>query len=143
MKKLIFVAGLAIGFVLGSRAGRGPYDRLQEAASGVAADPRVQEGVAKAKDAAVTTGQQAVDTVKDKAPDVAEAVKDKASSLKDAAQDKASDATAAAKDKAAEVKAKAASGSASGGHAHAVDTPDSDETAKGGDGEVGDKSLSS
>ena len=32
MKKFIFLAGLGIGFVIGSRAGRGPYESLERTA---------------------------------------------------------------------------------------------------------------
>ena len=45
MKKLILVIGLAVGFVLGSRMGRGPYNKLEQTARQFADDPRVQEKV--------------------------------------------------------------------------------------------------
>ena len=42
--KLGFVAGLAVGVLAGSRAGRGLYDRTASAASAVVRDPRVRSG---------------------------------------------------------------------------------------------------
>jgi len=63
--KILFVAGLGLGYVLGTRAGREKYEQLKAAAMKFWNDPRVQRQV----DAAETF-------VKDKAPDVAEFVSD-------------------------------------------------------------------
>ncbi|HXR44179.1 MAG TPA: YtxH domain-containing protein [Pseudolysinimonas sp.] len=61
--KILFVAGLGIGYVLGTRAGRERYEQLKEQAARLWNDPRVQKQV------------DAVEGfVKDKAPDVAEFV---------------------------------------------------------------------
>ena len=65
--KILFVAGLGLGYVLGTRAGREKYEQLKSNAMKVWNDPRVQRQV----DAAETF-------VKDKAPDVAEFVSDNA-----------------------------------------------------------------
>jgi hypothetical protein len=65
--KILFVAGLGIGYVLGTRAGREKYEQLKSGAMRLWNDPRVQRQV----DAAETF-------VKDKAPDVAEFVSDSA-----------------------------------------------------------------
>ena len=65
--KILFVAGLGIGYVLGTRAGREKYEQLKSGAMKLWNDPRVQRQV----DAAETF-------VKDKAPDVAEFVSDNA-----------------------------------------------------------------
>lgn len=63
--KLLFVAGLGVGYVLGTRAGREQYEKLKTQASRLWNDPRVQKQV------------DAVEGyVKDKAPDVAEFVAD-------------------------------------------------------------------
>jgi hypothetical protein len=63
--KILLVAGLAIGYVLGARAGRARYDELKSAANKLWNDPRVQRPVG-----------QAEDFVKEKAPEVAEFVSD-------------------------------------------------------------------
>ena len=63
--KLLFVTGLGIGYVLGTRAGREQYEKLKAQAARLWNDPRVQKQV------------DAVEGyVKDKAPDVAEFVAD-------------------------------------------------------------------
>jgi hypothetical protein len=46
--KLGFTAGLAVGLLAGSRAGRGLYDRSAAAASTVVHDPRVRQGASTA-----------------------------------------------------------------------------------------------
>ena len=73
MKKFIFLAGLGIGFVIGSRAGRGPYESLERTARQVADDPEVQRRAAQAKDTASRVAQDTAETVKEKAPEVAAA----------------------------------------------------------------------
>jgi hypothetical protein len=49
--KLMFVAGAAVGFVMGTRAGRERYEELSAAAQKILASPSMQEagGVAKAQ----------------------------------------------------------------------------------------------
>ena len=63
--KILFVTGLGVGYVLGTRAGRERYEQLKAAALKLWNDPLVQKQV----DAAEAF-------VKDKAPDVAEFVSD-------------------------------------------------------------------
>ena len=63
--KILFAAGLAVGYVLGTRAGRERYEQLKNAAMGFWNDPRVQHRV-----------DQVEDFVKEKAPEVAEFVSD-------------------------------------------------------------------
>jgi hypothetical protein len=65
--KILFVAGLGLGYVLGTRAGREKYEQLKSSVMKFWNDPRVQRQV----DAAESF-------VKDKAPDVAEFVSDNA-----------------------------------------------------------------
>lgn len=65
--KILFVAGLGLGYVLGTRAGREKYEELRTAALKVWNDPRVQKQVDSVED-----------FVKDKAPEVAEFVSDNA-----------------------------------------------------------------
>lgn len=59
--KILFVFGLAIGYVFGTRAGRERYEQIKASAEKVWHDPRVQKQVATVED-----------FVKDKAPDIAE-----------------------------------------------------------------------
>ncbi len=65
--KILFVAGLGLGYVLGTRAGRERYEQLKSSAMKLWNDPRVQRQVDNAEA-----------FVKDKAPDVAEFVSDNA-----------------------------------------------------------------
>lgn len=65
--KILFVAGLGLGYVLGTRAGREKYEQLKSSALKLWNDPRVQKQVDSAEA-----------FVKDKAPDVAEFVTDNA-----------------------------------------------------------------
>ena len=65
--KILFVAGLGVGYVLGTRAGRERYEQIKSTAAKFWNDPRVQRQV------------DTVETfVKDKAPDVAEFVSENA-----------------------------------------------------------------
>ena len=70
--KILFVAGLGLGYVLGTRAGREKYDQLKTTALKVSNYPRLQKQVDAAQD-----------FVKDKAPEVAEFVTDGAKTLVD------------------------------------------------------------
>ena len=63
--KILLLTGLAVGYVLGTRAGRERYEEITKAANKLWNDPRVQKPV-----------KQAEDFVKDKAPEVAEFVTD-------------------------------------------------------------------
>lgn len=74
MKRFIFVAGLAIGFVVGSRMGRGPYESLERTAHRVAEDPEVQRRASQAKETATKVAQDTASTVKEKGPEVASSV---------------------------------------------------------------------
>jgi len=44
-KLLVLAVGIGIGFLLGSRAGRGPYEKVAAKADQVWHDPRVQQQV--------------------------------------------------------------------------------------------------
>ncbi|MFT4122669.1 MAG: YtxH domain-containing protein [Microbacteriaceae bacterium] len=63
--KILLATGLAVGYVLGTRAGRERYEQIAAFASRFWNDPRVQRQVHTAED-----------FVKDKAPDVAGFVAD-------------------------------------------------------------------
>ena len=66
MSKIVTLTAGAIGFVLGSRSGRGPYEKLAAKAGQVRRDPRVQEKVSQAQDVAADKAKTAASTVTDK-----------------------------------------------------------------------------
>jgi hypothetical protein len=68
MKKLMLLAALAVGYVLGARAGRERYDQIMGLMGKIKDDPRVQE-----------KAHQAVDLAKGQAPVVADKVSTAAS----------------------------------------------------------------
>jgi hypothetical protein len=99
-KRLILLAGVGIGFVIGSYSGRSSYEKLRARFDELVSDPRVREQVGRAGEA-----------VKDKAPEVAAGVKH---------------AAAAAAEKAGELKEAVEHRTASG-TGDAVSAPDSAE----------------
>ena len=68
MKKLLVIVAGAVGYVLGTRAGRERYEQMRRAFNKVKNDPRVQQ---KAHDAADLAREQAP-VVKDKVASVAD-----------------------------------------------------------------------
>ena len=69
MRKLTFIAGLAIGYVLGTRAGRERYEQLRKTAHDLAATPGVQSATRNAKQAAGSAAGKAADAVVGKVGD--------------------------------------------------------------------------
>jgi len=65
--KAIFVAGVAVGFVVGARAGRGAYDKMKGYGQQVAGHPKVQQ----ARSAAQAKATELAKTAAAKAPDYA------------------------------------------------------------------------
>lgn len=67
MRKLMFIAGVAVGYVLGARAGRERYEQLCRSAERFRQNPAVRNSM----DSAVQSGRQAaaraVDVVTDRA----------------------------------------------------------------------------
>lgn len=63
--KLLFVTGIAVGYVLGARAGRQRYEQIKSAAESVWNTPAVQSGVDTAKDFALARVGDVSDTVLD------------------------------------------------------------------------------
>ncbi|PZF84050.1 YtxH domain-containing protein [Jiangella anatolica] len=70
--KLILLAGAAVGYVLGTRAGRQRYEQLKGRADALWHDPKVQQKVADAQEA-----------VRTRAPELQEKVTDAASKATD------------------------------------------------------------
>ena len=93
--KVLLVVGLAVGYVLGTRAGREKYDQMVAQARKLWNDPRVQKQVKNAEQFA-----------KDKAPDVVDFVTDNAKKVASqvGSRSTASPAKAAPKSRAAAPK---------------------------------------
>lgn len=64
--KMMFVGGLAVGFVLGSRAGRQAYDELARSVRKVRDNPTVQEAAGVVQEQATKLYTQGKETVTDK-----------------------------------------------------------------------------
>ena len=63
--KVLFVVGLGVGYVLGTRAGRERYEQIKKAAEGVWNTPSVQQGVGTVKEFAASRVGDLSDTVLD------------------------------------------------------------------------------
>ncbi|MDQ0894256.1 hypothetical protein [Agromyces ramosus] len=63
--KILFVAGLGVGYVLGTRAGRERYEQIRKAAESVWNAPTVQQGVGTVKEFASARIGDVSDTVLD------------------------------------------------------------------------------
>ncbi|MCG7320552.1 MULTISPECIES: hypothetical protein [Arsenicicoccus] len=94
-KRLMFIAGAGLGYVLGARAGQGRYQQIKSQADSVWNDPRVQEKVSLATEAV----KEKAPVVQAKAQEAAAAAQAKAQDAAGAAQVKAQGAAAAAKAK--------------------------------------------
>ncbi len=107
MKKLLLLVGVAIGFVLGSRAGRTPYERLEAQLRQLAGRPEVRGAVDAAFDKATDLTDAAAREVTEKVSHVTASTKNASTSTMPAVppqptqdpQDKAS-GTAASRDQA-------------------------------------------
>ena len=77
MKKIPLLAAAAVGYVLGTRAGRERYEQIKSGARKVARDPRVQEVTHKAQDAVTHQATHAAELAKDKVTDAASTAADK------------------------------------------------------------------
>ena len=69
MRKLTFIAGLALGYVLGTRAGRERYEQLRKTARDLSQAPTVQSATRSAKQAVGTATGKAADAVVGKVGD--------------------------------------------------------------------------
>lgn len=99
--KLLFVAGLATGYVLGTRAGRERYEQIASAASSVWNAAPVQSGVDSVKSFALARVGDVGGTVLDGAKRVLNSVTKAAGSDVKAARQSAATATSKAADAAA------------------------------------------
>ncbi|WP_050347050.1 hypothetical protein [Arsenicicoccus sp. oral taxon 190] len=105
-KRLMFIVGAGLGYVLGARAGHARYEQIKAQADTVWHDPRVQEKVALATDKvkeqapvvqerAQALAAQVTDKVKEQAP----VVQERAQTLASSAQTRASDAASTVRSK--------------------------------------------
>jgi len=78
--KLLFVAGAAVGYVLGARAGRNRYEQIKSAASKVWESPGVQRQVEQAQDFAAARVGEIPGALIDGAKKVAASVSKRSSS---------------------------------------------------------------
>ncbi|MBT2492315.1 YtxH domain-containing protein [Streptomyces sp. ISL-96] len=67
--KLTFIAGLALGYVLGTRAGRERYEKLKKSARQVAQNPAVRNAAESAAHNGRDFAGKALHTVSDKVGD--------------------------------------------------------------------------
>jgi hypothetical protein len=74
MKKLLVIVALAVGYVLGTKAGRARYEQIMQAFRKVKDDPRVQEKTHQAAGLAKEKASQAAGAAVDKAPAVKDAL---------------------------------------------------------------------
>ena len=68
MKKLAFLVGLGVGFLLGSKTGTGPYENLEGKVRSLRERPDVADTVDHAKAAASEQVTGVVDQVNEKLP---------------------------------------------------------------------------
>lgn len=71
--KLVLLTGVAVGYVLGTRAGREQYEKIREQAKALWGSPTVQEQVSTAKQ----TVREQAPVVKDKVEQATRAAKEK------------------------------------------------------------------
>jgi hypothetical protein len=71
--KIAFVAGAGLGYLVGTRAGRGQFEKIKGWASDMWLDPRVQGYVQDAEAQAVRFAKDQGSVLKDKAFDAAKA----------------------------------------------------------------------
>jgi hypothetical protein len=71
--RLAFVVGAGVGYVLGTRAGRGQFEKIKTMAKDVWQDPRVQQQVTEFEGAASRFAKEQGTALKDKAVDAVKA----------------------------------------------------------------------
>jgi hypothetical protein len=80
--RIVFLGGLAVGFVLGARAGRERYEDIKRLSRHVADSPAAQQAAgafhAQATSLAKAAQQKVTDEVQDRVPKIAAAAKSKA-----------------------------------------------------------------
>jgi len=112
--KILFLAGVGVGYVLGTRAGRERYEQIKKAAAKLWADPRIQDKVATAEEFVRDKAPEVVGFIADGAKTVAAKVGGRTASSRGAAKSSRGAAKKPARKPAAKSapKASASSGSA-------------------------------
>jgi len=70
MKKAVFLAGVGVGFLLGSRSGRESYEKLKTEAQKLWNDPKLQHKVSESTEWAKQKAPQVQEKVSEKAKEV-------------------------------------------------------------------------
>ena len=70
MKKAVFLAGVGVGFLLGSRSGRESYEKVKTEAQKLWNDPKVQNKVSESTEWAKQKAPQVQEKVSEKAKEV-------------------------------------------------------------------------
>ena len=94
--KILFVAGAAVGYVLGARAGRGAYVKIKSQAESLWENPSVQKTVHQAEDFVKENAPVVGKRLQGAAGDAASKAKSVASKASDKADDVADSAKSAA-----------------------------------------------
>ena len=96
--RITFLAGLAVGFVLGTRAGRERYEQMVKLARKVVENPTVQQTTRAAGSKATELSKTAGQKLAERMPKMAQAAKSSASKVRDRIPSRSSgdDDTAAA-----------------------------------------------
>lgn len=68
MKKLAFLIGVGVGFLLGSKVGTGPYEHLETKVRSITNRPEVRDAVEATKEAATDQVTQVASKVSDRIP---------------------------------------------------------------------------
>lgn len=90
MKKITLLAAVGVGYVLGTRAGRGRYEQIKQQAEKVWSNDSVQATVDKAQDTAKHTASDVGHRVAETAKDVSGVVSEKARSAAHLSKEKVS-----------------------------------------------------
>ena len=79
----LFIAGFAVGYVVGARAGRERYEQMKKAATQVAQSPAVQKASEVAGQKATELAKVAKDQAASRVPKLTETAKSGASKVRD------------------------------------------------------------
>lgn len=90
MKKLAFLIGVGVGFLLGSKVGKAPYEELKTKVRSITHRPEVRDAVETTKEAAIHQVTDSVNKVSDQVTDTVNRVSDRSFDAHDAVASSAS-----------------------------------------------------